>query len=197
MDITDPQLQIPAGLRTAEFVLRPITADDAALDHAAVMESRSYLRLWEQSSWPEDDFTVEANREDLVDLEQRHAARRAYTYTLLDPGESRCLGCVYLFPPTATFLARSTVSPLARSTWAEQEAVVYFWTRSSAMDSGLDARLLERLRGWLAGDWGLTRTVFVTHEQFTQQVGLLEATDLAPAFELVEPGKPGKYLVYG
>jgi hypothetical protein len=37
----------------------------------------------------------------------------------------------------------------------------------------------------------------VTHEQFTQQVGLIEGTDLVLQFELVEPGKPGKYLAYG
>jgi hypothetical protein len=31
-------------LRTEEFVLRPIVADDAELDYAAVMETREYLR---------------------------------------------------------------------------------------------------------------------------------------------------------
>jgi hypothetical protein len=51
-----PAVQVPAGLRTAEFVLRPIVADDAEKDHAAVMETREDLRLWEQSTWPEEDF---------------------------------------------------------------------------------------------------------------------------------------------
>jgi hypothetical protein len=68
---TDPNHAVPAGLSTEQFVLRPITADDAELDHGAVMETREHLRSWEQSTWPEDDFTVEANRKDLADLEQR------------------------------------------------------------------------------------------------------------------------------
>ncbi|HEU4849283.1 MAG TPA: hypothetical protein VFS93_02625 [Terrimesophilobacter sp.] len=87
MSFTDPNEPVPPGPRTDEFVLRPIVADDAELDHAAVMETREYLRLWEQSTWPEDDFTVEANRKDLVGLEQRHAAHRAFTYTVLEPGK--------------------------------------------------------------------------------------------------------------
>jgi hypothetical protein len=82
---------VPAVLRTEEFVLRPIVADDAELDYAAVMETREYLRLWRQTTWPEDDFTVEENRKDLVECEERHLAGRAFTYTVLHPCGSECL----------------------------------------------------------------------------------------------------------
>ena len=41
------------------------------------------------------------------------------------------------------------------------------------------------------------RTVFVTNEQFTQQVELIQGTELQLEFELVEPDKPGTYLVFG
>ena len=40
----------PAGLRTDEFLLRPICASDAELDYEAVMESKELLHRWEQSS---------------------------------------------------------------------------------------------------------------------------------------------------
>lgn len=188
---------VPAELGTSEFVLRPVTGDDAAMDHAAVMETREDLRLWEQSSWPEDDFTVEANRKDLVDLEQRHTAGRADAYTVLDPLGSACLGCVYVFPTDATFLAKAMVTPAGADVWADVQAVVYFWARRSRMETGLDGRLLDALRAWFAEAWKLERTVFVTNEQFTQQVDLIERTDLTRRFELVEPGKTGVYLVYG
>ena len=108
MSITDSNEPFPAELRTTDFVLRPIVADDAEMDHAAVMETREHLRLWEQSTWPEDDFTVQANREDLVDLEQHHAEHRAFTYTVLDPHGTECLGCVYVFPTSASFLVKAT-----------------------------------------------------------------------------------------
>jgi hypothetical protein len=197
MPATDLHEPEPPELRTSEFVLRPITADDAPMDHAAVMETREHLRLWEQSSWPEDDFTVEANHTDLLDLEQRHAAGRAYTYTVQDPLGTESLGCVYVFPTHASFLAKATVTPVADDVWVDVQAVVYFWVRQSRMDTGLDGRLLGDLRAWFAEDWKLERTVFVTNEQFTQQVDLIERTDLTRRFELVEPGKAGTYLVYG
>jgi hypothetical protein len=178
-------------------VLRPIVAGDAERDHAAVMETREHLRLWEQSTWPADDFTVEGNREDLVGLEERHAAHRAFTFTVVDPDDTECLGCVYVFPTSAKFLATSAVTPVGDEAWDDVEAVVYFWARLSRMETGMDERLLAALRRWFADEWGLERTVYVTNEQFTQQVDLIRRTDLRLRFELREPDKAGTYLVFG
>ncbi|MBD3943820.1 N-acetyltransferase [Microbacterium sp. NEAU-LLC] len=197
MSFTDPTEPVPAELRTDEFTLRPITPDDAARDYDAVMETRAELRLWEQSDWPADDFTVDDNRTDLVDLQSRHDAHRAFTYTVVDPAGTGTLGCVYIFPTTATFLARSTVTPLAGDAWNDVDADVYFWVRRSRIADRLDERLLTALRSWFAGEWGFARTVFVTSERFAQQVALLEGTDLTVRFELREPDKAGTYLVYG
>ena len=197
MPITDPDALIPTGLQTAEFALRPIRADDAENDFAAVMETREHLRLWEQSTWPADDFTVAANREDLVDLEQRHAEHRAFTYTVIDPDGTECLGCVYVFSTTASFLAKSTVTAVGDDEWTDVDAVVYFWARLSRMETGMDGRLLAALREWFRDEWKLERTVFVTNEQFTQQVDVIDRTDLSLRFEFLEPEKPGKYLVFG
>jgi hypothetical protein len=197
VDITAAERPAPAELRTAEFVLRPIVADDAPLDHAALMETREYLRLWEQSTWPDDDFTIEANRADLVGLEQRHAEHRAFTYTVLRPDGAECLGCVYVFPTTASFLTKSTVVAVGEDKWADVDAVVYFWARLTQMNVGMDERLLASLRAWFDEEWKVENAVYVTNEQFLQQVELIERTDLTLKFELVEPGKPGKYLVFG
>ncbi len=188
---------VPAELKTEEFALRPIVTGDTEMDYAAVMETREYLRLWRQSTWPEDDFTVEANRLDLIDLEERHAALRAFTYTVLDPDGTRCLGCVYVYPTTATFLAKSTVTPVGDDEWADVDAVVFFWVRLPEMETGMDERLLAALRAWFKQEWKLEKTVYVTSEQFTQQVELIHRTDLNLKFELLEPGKPRKRLVFG
>ena len=111
-----PDVSLSAGPRADEFVLRPITAADARFDCEAVMDSREYLRQWEQSTWPEDDFTVADNQSDLVDLERWNSENLAFTYTILDPSESRCLGCVYILPRTrrSSAAARSTRQPKAR-----------------------------------------------------------------------------------
>jgi len=197
MSILESDQPVPAVLRTDEFVLRPITAGDAERDYAAVVESRDYLRLWEQSTWPADDFTVEENRDDLVGLEQRHAEHRAFTYTVVDPDDTQALGCVYVFPVSAKFLAEATVTPLGDDAWDDVDAVVYFWTRRSRMEQGMDERLLAALRTWFRDEWKTEKTVFVTNEQFTQQAESLRGSDLRLKFELVEPGKPGRYLVFG
>lgn len=196
MPITDSNEPVPTALRTGEFLLRPIVAEDAVMDHDALMETRDHLRLWEQSTWPADDFTAAANRRDLTDLEERHAAHRAFTYTVLDPAGTRCLGCVYVFPTTATFLARSRITPVGDDGWDEVEAVVFFWVRLSRLALGLDERLLAALRAWFREEWKLETTVYVTSELFTQQVDLIDRTDLELKFELLEPGKDARYLVY-
>lgn len=197
MSFTDPNEPVPAQLTTNEFVLRPINAGDAELDFRAVMETREYLRLWEQSSWPEDDFTVDANRQDLIGLEQRHDARRAFTYTVLTSDSTESLGCVYVFPTSALFLARSVVTPVGDEEWADVDAVIYFWARLSQMQAGMDERLLGALRTWFATVWNLKTAVYVTSEQFRHQADLIARTDLVLKFELLEPGKSGKYLVFG
>ncbi|WIX79732.1 hypothetical protein QRX50_02720 [Amycolatopsis carbonis] len=98
MPFTDSTEPVPPELKTDEFFLRPIVVGDTEKDYAAVMETREPLRLWRQSTWPEDEFTVEENRIDVVDMEERHAAHRAFNYTVLDPAGTRCVGCVYVFP---------------------------------------------------------------------------------------------------
>lgn len=192
-----PRRSAPSSLVTEAFVLRPIRAEDAEQDYAAVMESKEYLRRWEQTSWPEDDFTVAANRADLIRLEQRHRDGVAYTYTVLDPTQATCLGCVYLLPHDATFLTKATITPVAADDWWEEvDAAIYFWVRASALANQTDRVLLDTLRRWLAEDWDLDRYVFVTSEQFTQQVALIESTDLQLRFHIREPDKPGRYLAY-
>ncbi len=198
MSLSDPRRSVPSRLETAELLLRPITVEDAARDYEAVMETRVDMRVWEQSAWPADDFTVEVNRVDLADLERRHRERRAFTYTVLTPDGATCLGCVYIFHTTATFLEKADVSPVTDDThWAEVDAVVYFWIRQSRIASGLESRLLAAIRTWMDESWALTRTVFVTNEQFERQVHLLDSAGLHVQFELREPGKTGTYLVFG
>ena len=196
MAFANLELDVPESLTTEEFVLRPIVAADAELDHAAVMESREFLRTWEQSSWPEDDFTVAANREDLEKLERRHASHLAFTYTVLDPAGTECLGCVYLMATDARMFTGARITPVGDHRWDDYDAAVYFWVRRSRLAAGTDRALLDALRTWLARDWGLGSHLFVTNEQFAQQRDMIEHTDLQLRFEIEEANKAGRYLAY-
>jgi hypothetical protein len=186
----------PAGLRTVQFVLRPLLASDAELDYDAVMESREYLRAWEQSTWPGDDFTVEANREDLVKLERRHANGDAFTYTVMNLDETACLGCVYVLSPDAKMFAGAEVTTTGADQWSDCDATFFFWVRKSSLPEGLDRTLLESLLRWIDWAWSFNAPVIVTNEQFEQQVAMIEGTALRRRFELHVPDVAGTYLAY-
>ncbi len=188
---------VPDGFRTDEIFVRALRRSDAALDHEAVMETRVFLRKWEQSAWPEDDFTVEANRADVEAMEQRHLDGVSFTYTVLDPSEAACLGCVYVFPLDAPFLARCDVELVAGAPWAEASAAIYFWVRQSGMQDGLDSRLLHLLLPWLSETWRFEDPLFVTNEQVPHQVSLLERAGLGLRYTLADPKAPGRFLAFG
>jgi hypothetical protein len=187
---------IPDRLATDEFILRPIVASDVELDYAAVMESKEYLRPWEQTGWPADDFTLEEDLKDVEMLEGRHAAHRAFTYTMMNPDETECLGCVYIMPPDARHYLDAHITPVGDHQWQSYAALVSFWVRTSRLASGLDERLLGALRTWLVQDGNLGRHLFVTNEQVTQQVELIERTDLQLRFTIDKPTHAGTYLAY-
>lgn len=196
--MTTGQLIEPSSptLVAKAFRLRPIRGSDAPRDYEAVMETREYLRHWELSTWPEDDFTVEANREDLDECERRHIAGKAFTYTVLDPVGEECLGCVYVFPTTANFLAKAAVAALTGDAWGDVEAVVFFWVRASKMATGLDRHLLGALNAWFRGQWRLNRVVWTTSEEFTHQLELFRSEGMSERFSIKEPDKRGRHLAF-
>jgi hypothetical protein len=189
-------IRAAAGLRTDEFVLRPIQASDAERDYDAVMESRDFLRRWEQSSWPADDFTVEANREDMLKLERRRAAGESFVYTVVDPAGTRCLGCVYVQPTTSPWLSRARITSLGEADWSAYALAVTFWVRKSRLADELDRRLLDALSSWLVRDWGIANHLVVTNEQFEQQVAMIEQAGYQRRFRLAYPNQSGDYLAY-
>ena len=187
---------VPAELRTDEFLLRPIREADAALDYEAVMASREYLRPWEGTSWPADDFTLEANRADAEKLERWHVAGERFTYTVLDPTETQCLGCVYIAPTGAPLFARQQIAALDGARWSAYAVAVHFWIRTSRLADGLDRRLLDALGPWLATDWQIAHHLIITNEQVAQQVALIERTGRRLSFRLMTPKQRGDSLAY-
>jgi hypothetical protein len=156
---------VPAERRTSRLFLRPLRATDVELDYDAVMSSPAMLRSWSQSAWPADDFTLAQNLEDLERHEREHEAREAFTFTVLDPAGTRCLGCVYLAPiPDAA-------RPLCAG--AAHAVRVGFWVRASEIANDLDRHLLAGLREWLATDWRFDRTLFLIAGQDTRLATLL------------------------
>jgi RimJ/RimL family protein N-acetyltransferase len=172
-----PTAPVPSELHTKRFWLRPLRGADAELDYEAIMSSATELRRWSQGSWPAADFTLEQNRADLERHEREHQAREAFTYTVLNPDENRCLGCVYLTPlPPAT---------AGFCTDTDASSSVAFWVRTSEWENDLDTALLAMLRSWFATVWNFSCVVFVVSQRDQRQTELLTVAGLFPtAFAL-------------
>ncbi|HEY7124455.1 MAG TPA: hypothetical protein VH540_10925 [Ktedonobacterales bacterium] len=168
---------VPAGLRTEEFVLRVLRAADAALDYDAVISSREQLLVKSGGDWPREGFTLEENLADLERHERDFHERSGFTYTVMNPTETECLGCVYIYP-LRSLLERVNASQERLARVGDYEARVWFWTRSSRLADHLDARLLEALRGWLRREWAFARVVFSVNANETEHLRLLQQAGL-------------------
>lgn len=187
----------PAGFHSEVFVVRPVVAADVHLDYEAIMASRENLRLWEQGTWPEDDFTVEDNLKDLIKMEDRHNEGYAFGYTVMTPDETQCLGCIYVMPPEAKMYHDAEVTAVGDLQWADVDATVYFWVRTSRLAEGLDRTLLDAMCQWFDEDWGFARYVVATSAPFLQQVTMIEATDRKLQFTIALPDQAAPTRAYG
>ena len=136
---------VPAVLETARVRLRQLTIADLDIDFEAVTSSADHLRA---SFGPENQWPVGLTRErDLADLgwhETEFNQRTSFAYTVVSLDESRCLGCVYIYPSLA----------------AGYDAMCFLWVRASAVDEGLDAHLFDTVRDWLAETWPFRTVVY-------------------------------------
>jgi len=136
---------VPPCFETTEFRLRPLTVNDLVKDYDAVMQSSVHLAglMEPDDDWP-SALTLE---EDLVDLgwhQREFTLRHSFAYTVMSPDETLCLGCCYIYPPEDP----------------DFDADAFYWARRSRLADGLEERLGEAFRGWLADVWPFRRVAF-------------------------------------
>lgn len=174
---------VPELLQTDEFVVRPLRATDVELDYDAVVSSRAELWLRSGGEWPREGFTLEENLEDLVRHEREHLERVAFTYTVMKPDASECLGCVYLNPLDA-ILRRAGASAEQVAASGDYEVWTTFWVRQSRLDDNLDERLLAALIAWFKTEWAFRRVVFAARREQIRQLKLFSDAGLHLLYEL-------------
>ena len=127
--------------------LRPIRATDVEIDLPAVMGSRE--RLWsiygKAWGWPPATMTLEQDFEDLARHEREIERHESFNYALLDAGETRLLGCVYIDPPEKV----------------GADAEISWWVVDELVGSDAEAALDALVPGWIARDWPLTQPRYV------------------------------------
>jgi RimJ/RimL family protein N-acetyltransferase len=153
------QFSIPDLLRTEEFIFRPLRASDVELDYDAVISSSLLLRAWSQSDWPGDGFTLEENLDDLQWHEKEHLDKKAFTFTIMNPEETLCLGCIYIDP-----LEQETVDlggcKLPARDGEVFAASIRYWVRQSHATKELNSAILKEVDQWLDNEWYFNCVVF-------------------------------------
>lgn len=138
--------KVPEVLETDKFRLRMLKVTDVVKDYDAVMTSIDHLQgvFGLRSQWPSKDLALE---QDLIDLgwhQKEFQMRSSFAYTVMNPEENQCLGCMYIFPPTK----------------ANFDAEVYMWVRKSVYDEGLDPILYELVKQWIAEKWPFKKVAY-------------------------------------
>ena len=126
--------------------IRPIFESDAELDYKAIMSSINHIRgvFGPDDDWPKDDLTFEDDIIALKNHEEEFRRRSAFTYTVMDPDEKECLGCVYILPIHVQ----------------SYDAQIFFWVTSKAFEKGYDEELYIGLKKWLKEKWPFINVIF-------------------------------------
>lgn len=129
---------VPKQLETDKFRLRMLTISDVEKDYEAVMSSQIHLRNpLDENSWPKENMKLEEDLQDLLVHQDEFSKRISFTYTVMSIDESKCLGCVYIYPSEKyTF-----------------DSEVYLWARASELKNGLDELLYETVKNWIKEKW--------------------------------------------
>jgi hypothetical protein len=176
MAILRPGARPSDGRLSQKFLLEPLGPEHLEADYEAVMESRERLRHWSLSTWPEDDFTLRGDLDDLERHAQEHRNDLAYTYTVLSPDRRTCLGCVYI--KDLSPVLRAEAFPLADAPGMR----VFLWVRESARIEGLEMDLLRDLIAWFRAEWDTGQVFFTTASPDIDQIALFREAGLLHRF---------------
>ncbi|NHZ71642.1 MAG: hypothetical protein GWP17_00950 [Aquificales bacterium] len=208
---------VPEILHTADFVIRPLTPAHVELDYAALMGSQEMLRLWSGSSWPSNDFSLADNRKDLAWHWHEHQQRIAFTYTVLNPAEDTCLGCIYIKPITDILAdneewGTACTEPFGRLKTGSVEApvlsnaevavsdsptaLIRFWAAQPYLSQKLDKALLITLQQWFAAKWAFSDIYWHTRTENQQQIALFQANGLQKHSLVHMPGRGGEHFLF-
>lgn len=169
---------VPTELCTDEMLLRMLRATDNPLDYDAVMSSQAMLLVHSGGTWPVDGFSAEENLHDLEEHERDHLARTAFTFTVMNPSETQCLGCVYIRPLERLLLQQQAPDDVLAGV-GDDAAVVTFWVRASRVEDELDRHLLAALLDWFPRAWAFQRVVYRVDATETRQMEILRDAGLA------------------
>jgi RimJ/RimL family protein N-acetyltransferase len=139
MSFVPDSFEPPLRLVAEGLELEPLGPQHNDADHAAWSSSIEHIRAtpgYPDGTWPRP-MTPEENRRDLERHAADFAARRGFTYTVLEDG--RIVGCVYIYP------LRDGSADVQVKSWM------------TADRAELDGTLRTAVRAWLRDAWPFER----------------------------------------
>ncbi len=132
------------------FKLKPLGPNYANQDYAAYMSSIQHLQktFTFSTSWPHAGLTMAEAIKDVEGEAAGFKARRKFTYAVLNPVESRELGCVYISP----------------SNKQGYDASVRMWVTENQFVIGFEDRLYSEVKAWIQAKWPFQKVAFIGRE---------------------------------
>lgn len=138
---------VPARVETAGFTVVPLTMDRFAIDYECYTSSVEHIKASYSIDegmyvgpglvWPEG-VTIRMALLDAASCEMAfYHLRSQFAFQVLNPAETRQLGCVYLFPTTRR----------------GYDAEARMWVRRDEFERGFDSQLYSWFRDWVATAW--------------------------------------------
>lgn len=146
-DFSVPEVYVS---RQGTFKLKPLGPKFAKHDFDAYMSSIEHLQktFSFSTSWPHAGITMADAIKDVEGEEAGFKARRKFTYAVLNPDESRELGCVYISP----------------SNKEGYDASVRMWVTANQFATGFEDRLYEETKLWVGAKWPFKKVAYVGRE---------------------------------
>ena len=143
--------EVPKNLETSRMKLRMLKVSDVVKDYDAVMSSLEHLQnqkpFGPNQKWP-IGLTFEQNLIDLGWHQKEFQMRSSFAYTVMNPDETQCLGCLYI----------------EHTTKFDYDAKIYMWVRQSEISTELDGHLFDTVKDWISTKWTFNKVAYPGRE---------------------------------
>ncbi|MHA2168780.1 MAG: hypothetical protein ACXAB7_02605 [Candidatus Kariarchaeaceae archaeon] len=171
---------IPRELRRKAFKIRQLLTTDVEKDYEAVMATQEKHLKNTEGRWPKEGFSLNENLKDLERHQKMHGEEKEFTFTVMSPDESLCLGCIYINP-----LGKELKVKFQDRNWSmDHVAILYYWLRPDYSGGDYEQNFVDELVRWMKDDWDFSQVFFSGKHASEPELEFLENAGLTKKFQL-------------
>jgi hypothetical protein len=191
MNLNPNNHPVPELLETPTFVIRRQYQSDNHLDYEAVMDSKEVLREWSDSDWPEDDFSLEQNGEDIAGHIKNHQHHLDYGFSIFASDYSRLLGSLYLNPMEPLLENYPTDGETLAKLQAFDIRIEYWLRRGTSAE--FEQQFVGEVRAWLKREWWFKNPVLGSRKGMVERRKLYSDLGMVEVAALLNKDKSRKF----